>query len=131
MHGRLKCMTDWRIAQPPNMRIKLQSRPCIALCTQDQLRRVSLDPAADASPGQLPDGLRNDQMHQVLALRGLLAGGVLAHVLQKRHLVDYGVNRWVGKHTWHAGNECVALLCNPVQVHYGIGDQGPGMLLSQ
>jgi hypothetical protein len=40
-------------------------------------------------------------MHQVLALRGLLAGGVLAHVLQKRHLVDYGVNRWVAR-AWRA-----------------------------
>jgi hypothetical protein len=60
---------------------------------QDQLRRVILDPAAGASQKQLPTGLHTNQLHQVLALRGLLAGGILAHVLQKRHLVDYGVNR--------------------------------------
>jgi hypothetical protein len=62
---------------------------------QAQLCRVILDPKAEASSGQLPRGLQTNQLHQVLALRGLLAGAVLAHVLQKRHLVDYGVNRWV------------------------------------
>ncbi|KAG1681316.1 hypothetical protein FOA52_007362 [Chlamydomonas sp. UWO 241] len=30
---------------------------------------------------------------QLLALRGLLAGGVLVQALQKRHLVNYGINR--------------------------------------
>jgi hypothetical protein len=37
------------------------------------------------------------QLAHLLALRGMLAGeyGVLAHALQRRHLVDYGVNRWV------------------------------------
>ena len=34
-----------------------------------------------------------DSMAQLLALRGLLAHGLLMHVLQKRHAVDYGINR--------------------------------------
>lgn len=37
-----------------------------------------------------------DQRAQVLALRGLLANHLLQHALQKRHLVDHGVNRWGG-----------------------------------
>ena len=50
-------------------------------------------PAADIlGDYTLPD----DQRDHVLALRGLLAFGLLRHSLQKRHLVDYGVNRWVG-----------------------------------
>ena len=37
-----------------------------------------------------------DKVEQVLAARGMLADGLLVHGLQKRHLVDYGVNRWGG-----------------------------------
>ncbi len=39
--------------------------------------------------------LAEDQLSQVLALRGLLACKVMQHCLQKRHRVDYGVNRCV------------------------------------
>ena len=39
-------------------------------------------------------GLPPDKINQVLAARGMLAEGLLVHGLQKRHLVDYGVNRW-------------------------------------
>ncbi len=38
--------------------------------------------------------LAEDQVACVLALRGLLGCSVLPHALQKRHLVDYGVDRW-------------------------------------
>ena len=41
-------------------------------------------------------GLLPDKVDQVLAARGMLADGLLVHGLQKRHLVDYGVNRWGG-----------------------------------
>jgi hypothetical protein len=41
-------------------------------------------------------GLTEEQRSDVLALRGLLACGILEHSLQLRHLVDYGVNRCVG-----------------------------------
>jgi hypothetical protein len=37
--------------------------------------------------------LGEDQKAQLLALRGLLGCGLLVHGLQKRHQVDYGVNR--------------------------------------
>lgn len=43
----------------------------------------------------MPRGLTPDRHSLVLALRGLLACDVLTHGLAKRHLVDYGVNRWV------------------------------------
>lgn len=39
--------------------------------------------------------LPRDQADVLLALRGLLGCGVLTHALAKRHLVDYGVDRWV------------------------------------
>ena len=38
--------------------------------------------------------LNEEQKAQLLALRGLLAGRQLAHCLQKRHLVEYGVSRY-------------------------------------
>jgi hypothetical protein len=38
--------------------------------------------------------LSEDQLAVVLALRGLLACNLLQHCLQKRHQVDYGVNRY-------------------------------------
>eukprot|EP00955_Chlamydomonas_euryale_P083862 363897-Chlamydomonas_euryale.AAC.17 len=37
--------------------------------------------------------LADDQVLQLLALRGMLAGKVLMHCLQKRHLVEFGINR--------------------------------------
>ncbi len=38
--------------------------------------------------------LQDVQLEQLLALRGLLACDLLLHGLQRRHLVDYGRNRW-------------------------------------
>ncbi|KAG2501267.1 hypothetical protein HYH03_001073 [Edaphochlamys debaryana] len=49
--------------------------------------------AAGSDPGQLTP----DRMSQVLALRGLLGCGVLEHGLQKRHRVDFGVDRSTAK----------------------------------
>lgn len=37
--------------------------------------------------------LTEKERHDVLALRGLLGCQLLAHGLQMRHLVDYGVSR--------------------------------------
>ena len=54
------------------------------------------DPLLDANKelGDVPaDAVSEHQRSDVLALRGLLACGVLAHCLKMRHLVDYGVNR--------------------------------------
>jgi hypothetical protein len=49
--------------------------------------------------GDLLGHLEGAQADQLLALRGLLAGefSLLAHALQKRHLVDFGINRWGSK----------------------------------
>jgi hypothetical protein len=38
-------------------------------------------------------GLSPDQADQLLVLRGLLACNMLQHCLQKRHNVDFGINR--------------------------------------
>lgn len=43
---------------------------------------------------RVPEKLHADQLASVLALRGMLAHGLLAHALQKRHGVDYGVHRY-------------------------------------
>lgn len=40
-----------------------------------------------------PFALAPDQLSHVMALRGLLAHGLLVHALMKRHLVDFGVNK--------------------------------------
>ena len=45
-----------------------------------------------AQPGCMEE-FSDDQRNDVLALRGLLVGGLLVHCLQKRHRVDFGVAR--------------------------------------
>ncbi len=57
----------------------------LAAMTDDQ---VGAEPAALAKLG-----LSQDAVEFVLAMRGLLAHGTLAHCLQRRHRVDYGVFR--------------------------------------
>eukprot|EP00887_Chlorella_sp_A99_P004660 scaffold4.g4660.t1 len=62
---------------------------------QDRLMRLMTDPEADAVAElkQVPEAeLSDDKRADVLALRGLLACGVLEHCLQLRHLVNYGIN---------------------------------------
>lgn len=60
-------------------------------CMTDPLTNATVElEQVDERSGGMPEGQRCD----VLALRGLLACGVLVHTLQMRHLVDYGVNRW-------------------------------------
>jgi hypothetical protein len=44
-------------------------------------------------------GLSPDQADQLLVLRGLLACNMLQHCLQKRHNVDFGINRWGALYT--------------------------------
>ncbi|EFJ48407.1 hypothetical protein VOLCADRAFT_91060 [Volvox carteri f. nagariensis] len=46
--------------------------------------------------GPSREQLTGSQVAVVLALRGLLAGGLMQHCLQKRHRVEYGVNRRPG-----------------------------------
>ena len=69
--------------------------PCCACCLVAQATFVHCmtDPLADASAALARMELGEEERAGVLALRGLLACGVLEHCLQMRHLVDYGVNR--------------------------------------
>lgn len=80
---------------------------------QNKIKRVLLDESTSAlqlldghllfSTSSLPSGppstrlssdlLDASQIDQILALRGLLVGGILVHGLKGRHLVEYGVNR--------------------------------------
>lgn len=54
------------------------------------------DAAADAAElAAAAPSLSPDQLDQLLTLRGLLACNMLQHCLQKRHNVDYGINRSV------------------------------------
>ena len=62
---------------------------------RSSILEVVLDAGVDPGGLQARAGLQEDQLHQVLALRGLLGCNLLQHCLQRRHLVDYGVNRWV------------------------------------
>ncbi len=61
--------------------------------------RVMTDGTQDADSllGDLSQPLHSDQLAALLALRGMLAHGLLAHALQKRHGVDYGVDRYASQ----------------------------------
>lgn len=61
---------------------------------QDKLRSCMLDVELDAEQHVNKASLPEDQWHALLALRGLLAGGILLHGLQLRHGVQYGINRY-------------------------------------
>jgi len=52
-------------------------------------------PAEELVGIQAWDALTEGQQADLLALRGLLAGRLILHCLQKRHSVDFGINRWV------------------------------------
>lgn len=47
----------------------------------------------ERAPADCIEDLDEAQRNDVLALRGLLVGGILVHCLQKRHRVDFGVAR--------------------------------------
>ena len=49
--------------------------------------------SAISALGSVGIDLSDDKIDQLLAVRGMLADRLLVHGLQKRHLVDYGVNR--------------------------------------
>jgi hypothetical protein len=63
---------------------------------QGILLALITDPSqgADDLLAKLSPSLTDDEKAFVLALRGLLAHGILQHCLQKRHRVDYGVFRY-------------------------------------
>ena len=60
----------------------------------DPERRRAVVRFVTRTAAQPPDaGFAGDQWEDLLALRGLLAHGVLAHYLSRRHRVDYGAMR--------------------------------------
>ena len=61
--------------------------------SQADLLRCVTDRSLDACKVLARLGLVEEQQECVVALRGLLAYGVLDHCLQMRPLVDYGINR--------------------------------------
>ncbi|KAG2496793.1 hypothetical protein HYH03_005201 [Edaphochlamys debaryana] len=67
-------------------------RDAIVSCMLDAAL-PAMDLLGLGSVGGGADQLPPDRMPQVLAFRGLLAFKLLEHALQKRHLVDYGVDR--------------------------------------
>ncbi|GLC47557.1 hypothetical protein PLESTB_000000900 [Pleodorina starrii] len=71
----------------------LQERILRCVTDASESAAVLLGPEA---VGSAPQQLSDDQLAVVLALRGLLGCNLLQHCLQKRHLVDYGVNRHTG-----------------------------------
>ncbi len=59
-------------------------------CTERKILRFVVEPSEEFQ-GDM--GLSKTQIDQLLALRGLLAYGVLEHCLCRRHRVDFGINR--------------------------------------
>jgi hypothetical protein len=60
---------------------------------QSLLLECMLQPEVPAMTKLQGLGLADDQLDQVLVLRGLLAFNLLQHCLQSRHLVNYGASR--------------------------------------
>ncbi|EFJ48301.1 hypothetical protein VOLCADRAFT_104794 [Volvox carteri f. nagariensis] len=69
----------------------LRVRILNSLTEEGQSCEALLGPDAE---GPSREQLTGSQVAVVLALRGLLAGGLMQHCLQKRHRVEYGVNRY-------------------------------------
>lgn len=83
-------LTDWQRtilwAAFPALRAALQAE--LRACMLDASRRAAEimgDAGRAASAGV--------QWQALLALRGLLAGGILLHCMQQRHGVQYGIRR--------------------------------------
>ncbi|KIZ06296.1 hypothetical protein MNEG_1660 [Monoraphidium neglectum] len=102
--GVCRALAEALLARPPYELRWLRGVAGSLKASAQQLRVASavLSAVTDASAPieqQLGRGhlarLEPYQLAHLLALRGMLAGeyGVLAHALQRRHLVDYGVNR--------------------------------------
>ncbi len=55
---------------------------------------MSMDSVEALHGAELQEPLTEAQRAHILVLRGLLGCDMLAHALQKRHGVDYGINRY-------------------------------------
>lgn len=73
------------LASPPHELEWLQGHAKKDLILASLLRKTE--------PAQSIKDLSDDKRNDILALRGLLVGGLLVHCLQKRHRVDFGVSR--------------------------------------
>lgn len=78
-------LADAILANPPYELDWVQNHPALS-----QIRSYIVDPEVHDN---VTSCLSTDHQHDVLVLRGLLAGGLLAACLQKRHRVDFGINR--------------------------------------
>ncbi|GLC47559.1 hypothetical protein PLESTB_000001100 [Pleodorina starrii] len=95
LHRRL---AEALMEEPPYELRWLRNHPLqerILRCVTDASESAAVLLGPDAV-GSAPQQLSDDQLAVVLALRGLLGCNLLQHCLQKRHLVDYGVNRHTG-----------------------------------
>jgi hypothetical protein len=91
---------------------------------QERVLVCLTDPSVDAlhALGPEAEGLKEEQLQQLLALRGLLACDLLLHGLQRRHLVEYGRNRWAASR-W-PGAQAQAQLQRHTELHSSRGLQG-------
>jgi hypothetical protein len=88
----------------------------VALLLQAALCKLMTEPDIDAEEvlAQLRPTLTKDQASFMLALRGLMAHGILQHCLQKRHRVEYGVFRYAAGAAAGAtniANSCRIVVC--------------------
>ena len=85
----------WLSDKPPLPPLTWLTLHCLLLhiYTQDMVLAAITDPSQRLPP-ELAACMDQDVLDLVLALRGLLAFGVLWQALQRRHNVDYGVDRW-------------------------------------
>ena len=79
-------LADTFIANPPHTMRWLCTHPKKVL-----IREIMATPSI--SPNMVDCDLERGWQESVLAVRGLLAGGLLKHCLQLRHRVDFGVDR--------------------------------------
>ncbi len=86
---------QWCLLRTAHCARKVQPLWLAVFAVQAALLRLVTD-LSEAAGDLLPalEQLPRDQADVLLALRGLLGCGVLTHALAKRHLVDYGVDRW-------------------------------------
>ena len=82
--GFLSKVVDAIITNPPHELKWMQDHSCIA-----EMKKAIVDQDYASALGNLHE----DHLSDVLALRGLVTGGVFRHCLLKRHRVNYGIAR--------------------------------------
>lgn len=83
--GLLSKLIDEVISKPPHELMWMKGHP--------HVHEIKNAIVGSEYPSRVLVNLPEDYLSDVLALRGLIAGGVLRHCLVKRHRVNYGVAR--------------------------------------